>query len=359
MKKLIVAALSLVLALITGSTTFAMSPSSEPIYRGIDVSKWQGNIDFYAVRDSGIEVVYIKSSEGHWTDPEFEANYSKAKAAGLKVGVYHYVTADTVEEARSEAAYFVSVLEGKELDCRLAMDFEYFGYLSTWQINEIGLTFLQTVQSLSGKEMVVYSNLSSARNIWNNEVAQYPLWIAEYGVSEPRDNGKWTEWVGFQYSESGSMPGIYGSSVDLDYYTDGIFLSGEGGVPRVPDDSRPQIPERPKTYVGTYTVQPGDTLSEIAARCGITVEHLAAINKIQNPNLIYAGEVLRIRGTVPISDEASFTGNSSQQGTYTVRSGDTLSEIAARFGTSANQLASLNGISNPNRIYPGQVLRLY
>ena len=172
MKKFLVVTLSLVLSLITGFTAFAMSPSSETIYRGIDVSKWQGNINFYSVRDSGVEVVYIKSSQGHRMDPMFEANYAKAKEAGLKVGVYHYVTAESVQEARSEAAYFVSILEGKEIDCRLAMDFEYYGSLSTWEINEIGLAFLQTVESLSGKGAVVYSNLSSARYIWNNAVAQ-------------------------------------------------------------------------------------------------------------------------------------------------------------------------------------------
>ena len=363
MKKFLVATLSLVLSLITGFTAFAMSPSSETIYRGIDVSRWQGNINFYAVRDSGVEVVYIKSSEGHWTDPEFEANYAKAKEAGLKVGVYHYVTAESVQEARSEAAYFVSILQGKEIDCRLAMDFEYYGSLSTWEVNEIGLAFLQTVESLSGKGAVVYSNLSSARYIWNDAVAQYPLWIAEYGVSQPRNNGKWTEWVGFQYSESGRVPGIYGSSVDLDYYTADIFLSDQGGIPTVPDHARPQVPSNPKTYVGTYTVQPGDTLSEIAARFGITVSHLAEINGIQNPNLIYAGEVLKIRGTVPVTDHGPSTGRRpsatvSGQGTYTVRSGDTLSEIAARYGTSVNALVRLNGIQNPNLIYPGEVLKI-
>ncbi len=358
MKKFLVATLSLVLSLITGFTAFAMSPSSETIYRGIDVSKWQGNINFYSVRDSGVEVVYIKSSQGHRMDPMFEANYAKAKEAGLKVGVYHYVTAESVQEARSEAAYFVSILEGKEIDCRLAMDFEYYGSLSTWEINEIGLAFLQTVESLSGKGAVVYSNLSSARYIWNNAVAQYPLWIAEYGVSQPRNNGKWTEWVGFQYSESGRVPGIYGSSVDLDYYTADIFLSDQGGIPTVPDHARPQVPSSSPTDVGTYTVQSGDTLSEIAARYGTTVNELVRLNGIQNPNLIYPGEVLKIRGAASVSGGTHSGSTTSGQGSYTVQSGDTLSEIAARYGTSVNALARLNGIQNPNLIYPGEVLKI-
>ncbi|MCI8701819.1 MAG: LysM peptidoglycan-binding domain-containing protein [Turicibacter sp.] len=365
MKKFLVVTLSLVLSLITGFTAFAMSPSSETIYRGIDVSKWQGNINFYSVRDSGVEVVYIKSSQGHRMDPMFEANYAKAKEAGLKVGVYHYVTAESVQEARSEAAYFVSILEGKEIDCRLAMDFEYYGSLSTWEINEIGLAFLQTVESLSGKGAVVYSNLSSARYIWNNAVAQYPLWIAEYGVSQPRNNGKWTEWVGFQYSESGRVPGIYGSSVDLDYYTADIFLSDQGGIPTVPDHARPQVPSSSPTDVGTYTVQSGDTLSEIAARYGTTVNELVRLNGIQNPNLIYQnpnliypGEVLKISGTAAVSGGSYSNATATSQGTYTVRSGDTLSGIAARYRTSVNALARSNSIQNPNLIYPGEVLKI-
>ena len=151
--------------------------------------------------------------------------------------VYHYVTATTVEEALTEASFFVSQLEGKTIYSRLAMDFESFGNLTREEINEIGLVFLQTVESLSGKEVVVYSDASNAQTLWNAEIARYPLWVAEYGVSEPQDNGRWNIWVGFQYSDSGRVSGIEGSTVDLDYFTDEIFLSEtETPVPTVPDD---------------------------------------------------------------------------------------------------------------------------
>ena len=100
-----------------------------------------------------------------------------------------------------------------------------------------------------------------------------------------------------------------------------------------------------------YKVQSGDTLSEIAARYGTTVNELVNLNEISNPNLIYPGEVLRIRGNVSGSSSASVA-------TYTVQSGDTLSEIAARYGTTVNELVNLNEINNPNLIYTGEVLRL-
>ncbi len=351
MKKRVIGLVSVITCFYVGMKCYALEPSSEEIYNGIDVSEWQGEIDFEAVKQSGIEVVYIKSSESRWVDPYFESNYEKATAANLKVGVYHYVTARTVEEARLEAAFFVSVLEDKAIDCRLVMDFESFGDLSVAEINEIGLVFLQTVESLSGKEVVVYSDTSDAINVWDESIANYPLWVAEYGVSEPQNNGKWSSWVGFQYSDAGSVSGIGGSSVDLDYFTEGIFLSDQQTpVPSVPDEQKP-TPNEPTTSDVTYTVRSGDTLSEIAMRFGVSVSDLVSWNNIGNPNLIYPGEVLKVR-----VNSAGSTGITKR--TYTVQSGDTLSEIALRFGVSVSNLVSWNNISNPDLIYPGEVLRI-
>ena len=354
MKKIFIAIISFIMCFSFGILSFAFGPSSETLYDGIDVSEWQGEIDFEAVKEAGIEVVYIKSSESNWVDPYFEVNYEKATAAGLRVGVYHYVTAMSIDESREEAAFFVSTLEGKTIDCRLAMDFESFGTLSNDEINEIGLIFLQTVESLSGKEVVVYSDAWNVANIWNDFIAAYPLWIAEYGTStgfnesspqlQLQDHGQWSSWVGFQYSDVGQISGIDSNSVDLDYFTDEIFLSDvETPVPSVPTDIKPSM------SVTTYTVQSGDTLSEIAQRYGTTVAKLVSLNEISNPNLIYPGEVLRIGGTVSSSNEVII---------YTVQSGDTLSEIAQQYGTTVAGLVSLNGISNPNLIYPGEVLRI-
>jgi len=161
--------------------TFAFGPSSDIIYQGIDVSSWQRNIDFSAVRRSGIDIVYIKSSEGQgYIDPYFEANYRNAKANGLKVGFYHYVTARTVEQARTQANFFARVVSGKQADCRLAMDFESFGNLSVEEINEISKVFLETLVSVTKSEAVIYSNAYSARAIFSRELANYPLWVANY-----------------------------------------------------------------------------------------------------------------------------------------------------------------------------------
>ncbi|HFI0724832.1 TPA: LysM peptidoglycan-binding domain-containing protein [Streptococcus suis] len=106
------------------------------------------------------------------------------------------------------------------------------------------------------------------------------------------------------------------------------------------------------TTTSTYVVKSGDTLSGIAARFGTTVSALQSLNGISNPDQIYAGQVLRINGTGGGSPVGGITT------TYTVVSGDTLSGIATRFGTTVSALQSLNGISNPDQIYAGQVLRI-
>ena len=97
----------------------------------------------------------------------------------------------------------------------------------------------------------------------------------------------------------------------------------------------------------TYTVQSGDTLSSIAAKFGTNYQALASLNGISNPNLIYVGQVLRVNGSAS---------NSSVY--YTVRAGDNLSAIASRYGTSYQSIASLNGLANPNLIFAGQTLKI-
>ena len=183
---------------------YALPPASEPTYPGIDVSQWQRDINFAQVKEDGIDVVYIKATEGqNYVDPYFRRNYEQAKANGLKVGFYHFVRAKTEEAARKEADHFASTIAGTNPDCRLAMDFESFGDLSANQVNQISFAFLRRLSEVTGKELVIYSNTYSARTIFSKELAQYyPLWVAQYGPSEPGDNGKWNSWIGFQYTST-------------------------------------------------------------------------------------------------------------------------------------------------------------
>lgn len=109
-------------------------------------------------------------------------------------------------------------------------------------------------------------------------------------------------------------------------------------------------PATPTPASGTYTVKSGDNLSAIAARYGTTADNLAAINGIPNKNLIYPGQVLRLGAATPPPPAPV------QGGHYTVVSGDTLSGIGSKVGVDWPDIASANGIPAPYTIYPGQVL---
>lgn len=315
---------------------------------GMDVSDWQGYIDYTQVKNAGIEIVYIKASQGNSiVDSHFRTNYENAKANGLKIGLYHFLTARSVPEAEQQAQYFASVISGTSPDCKLAMDFEVFGNLTVEEINQISLAFLQKVQALTGKEVIVYSDASNAANTFQRQIADtYPLWVAEYGVTTPK-TGNWASYEGFQYNDRGIVPGIQGY-VDMDTFTDNIFLTSGDTI---------ATPENTTNNVETYTVQPGNTLSQIATQYGTTVSEIAGLNGISNPNLIYVGQVLKIDTTNEIS-----VVNSDKYETnhivYTVQTGDTLTSISQKYDVPIRCIVQLNDIANPNLIYAGERLRL-
>lgn len=323
--------------------TRAIPPSGGRQYRGIDISEFQGEIDFEEVRRSGIEAVYIRAGAGEYTDEYFAENYERARAAGLKIGFYHYVTARSVDEGRRQARFFASLAAGREPDMRLAMDFEYFGSLSVSQINAISEAYLDELTALTKREAVIYSDLSNARNIFSRTLAEkYPLWAAQYGADEPSANGKWREWVGFQYTDEGRVGGIYGN-VDRNIFTEGIFLSDSGRI-----DGEKRTTVRAGTRTLTVYVRAGDTLWAIAREYGTTVEAIVRENRIVDPNRIFAGERLRI--TLPA--------RGSGEEIYTVRRGDTPISIAGKFGVTLSALEDRNGLERGETIYAGDKLSI-
>ena len=338
---------------INPNMVYALTLTSEPIYQGIDVSDWQGYIDYREVKANGVEIVYIKASQGNnIKDPYFDINYENAKANGLKVGFYHFLTATTTEEAEQQARFFTSVISEKIPDCKLAMDYEVFGGVSTNEINNIAQVFLESVKRLTNKDVIIYSDLSNARNTFSRELAQqYPLWIAYYSDYNELENieTNWETWQGVQYTDRGVVNGIRGN-VDRDIYTKEIFLDEESQIPQTenPNDTI-------NTQSVTYTVQRGDTLLEIAQRYGTTVQEIVNINNISNPNLIYPGQILRILTNSTINGSETRGAGSI---TYTVRKGDTLSQIAKAYGVTVRHIVEINSIQNPNLIYPGQKLRI-
>ena len=127
----------------------------------------------------------------------------------------------------------------------------------------------------------------------------------------------WSAWAGWQYSDQGQIPGISGF-VDRDVFTDAMFLESAGQVKPV---DRP----KPSSNIAVYQVKPGDTLWHIALLYRVSVSAIVEENGITNPGMIYPGEKLRI----PIRDD----GAEADDYYYTVRPGDTLSAIAAKYRT--------------------------
>lgn len=208
----------------TAMTAFALPPVEGPQYDGIDISRWQGgSIDFARVKEAAYGIVYIRAGGGgDYTDPDFERNYTEAKAAGMQIGFYYYVDAENETEAGEQAAHFASLVRDKEPDCRPAMEFVIDG-LDNATVNRLALAFLQRAEELSGFAMCVYTNAYNAGNVYSGAITAYPLWIAEYDVERPSDIGTWTAWAGWQYDASASVPGVDGN-VDRDIFTNGIFL---------------------------------------------------------------------------------------------------------------------------------------
>lgn len=262
----------------------AISADTDEVFSGIDVSVYQGDIDFEQVKSSGIEVVYIRAGYGFSvTDPKFEENYTNATKAGLKCGAYYFVTARNTEQAYLQATRFAELISRKAFAARPAMDFEEFGSLGKNGINIVGLAFMQKLRELTGIVPILYTDAYNASETWDWNFAQFPLWVADYDAEEPYVTSNiWQSYAGFQYSDRGEIPGIYGN-VDLDRFTSSVFLNGANEVTptKSPDAIR-------------YTVKRGDTLWGISRKFGTTVENLVKLNSVKNPNLIYVGEKLII-----------------------------------------------------------------
>lgn len=134
---------------------------------------------------------------------------------------------------------------------------------------------------------------------------------------------------------------IAGIPVDYNQFSTSAGSWGKGAVPSSQPSPSP-------VFTNTYTVQAGDTLSGIVLQFGTTVVEMVKANNIKDPNLIYPGQVLTIPSSTSVTEQIE----------YTVRRGDTLSQIARKYGTTVNQLQAWNRISNPDIIFAGQRIRV-
>ena len=188
-------------------------------YKGIDVSKHQGKIDWQKAKDAGVQFAMIRAGYGRYAkqkDKCFEFNYAGAKAAGIPVGAYHYSYAKTVEQAKAEAKTFLAWIKGKTFEYPVGFDIEENDQaeLGKQAVSDIIRAFCEAVEA-AGYYVVVYANKSWFNNYIDDDCkAKYDTWLAEW-----RDDGKPTYRgnVGiWQYTSDGSVSGINGR-VDMNY----------------------------------------------------------------------------------------------------------------------------------------------
>ncbi|MNW41036.1 Lysozyme M1 precursor [compost metagenome] len=184
--------------------------------QGIDVSRYQGKIDWKAVKEDGISFAFIKGSQGKsYRDKTFIGNAQAARAIGVLVGAYHYVddSAKTPEDARKEAVNFVSAINSAggitAFDMPPVMDYESNkSNLSKAAVTAVAKAFLQEVERLTGVRPIVYTYPSFIGNF--SGLSDYPLWIARYSAAQvPPDASGWSRWDFWQYSDGstgGTLP---------------------------------------------------------------------------------------------------------------------------------------------------------
>ena len=190
-----------------------------PILKGIDVSHWQGNINFYKVKKSGINFVIIKaggSDAGFYKDSKFERYYADAKKAGLAVGAYYFVGRNftSAKAGLADAKRFYKIIKGKQFEMPIYLDVE-----TTTPKNKVGATqaciaFCNYLEDKGFYVGIYASDVYGFKERLNlNNLANFDTWVARYGTAPKyvKNYGMW------QYSEHGNISGISGNNVDLDY----------------------------------------------------------------------------------------------------------------------------------------------
>ena len=210
----------------TSSTSTTTTTGDHPI--GIDVSHWQGDIDWAAVADDGIAFAYMKASEGtYYTDDSFFGNEDGARSEGLYTGAYHFAIPDDSSGAE-QAEYFVDNGGGWTADGETlpgVLDIEWNPYsgndcydLSLSELQDWVEDFVTTYESLTGRKPAIYTS----RTYWELCIASAgftdaPLWVADWGGYPPSLPDGWSEYTFWQTDAYGSVDGI-GGDCDMDEY---------------------------------------------------------------------------------------------------------------------------------------------
>lgn len=331
------------------------APSASADMRGVDVSNWQCDIDTYAL-DADFVVAGATWGVGGFGNSclvngvNQAANYQLGRASdsGKGIGVYHYAMG---HDANAEADFFIDNVRGYVGNAVLVLDWEaqdnpQFGngaWVETW---------VRHVHDRTRVWPIVYVQASALGQLTLFVREHCGVWVAQYasmnvtGYQEkPWLYGVYGEAMR-QYTSSGYVSG-YAGRLDLNYFRGerwqwDAYARGDGANVSAPETNAGGSASRSVCVV----VASGDTLSGIAARAGLLPWQSWYGYASGDPAVIYPGETVCYGGDVVVRPDTARA--------HTVVSGESLWSI---FGGDWARVASLNGLSNPNLIYPGQILR--
>lgn len=293
-----------------------------------------------------VDLAIIRVQYGSLTeDREHKNHAANCKKYGVPFGHYAYGCFVSVNDAKIEASDFLRRSDPDAKFLVLDVEGDTVKSCGTKNLAQAAQTFIDTCKA-AGYKTGLYVSHELYKKYGMDKVKADFLWLPRYG----KDNGKPTEKPAYpcdlwQYSQNCRVA-WYPGTVDLNLLIGNKKLSYFTGSVKKATVKNTKSAKKANNTTVTYTVKSGDTFSGIAKKYGTTVANLQKLNSIKNPNKIYVGQKLKISGNV------------STKQYYTVKSGDTLSEIAAKYKTSVNRLVSLNGIKNPNLIRVGQKLRV-
>lgn len=261
-------------------------------FKGIDVSKWNGNIDWKKVKNSGIDFAIIREGYGKKSptqvDKKFKENIEGAKNEGIHVGAYHFSYADSINDAKLEAEFCLENIKGYSLEYPIVLDIEDKEMLkiNTRQRTDICIKFCETIEN-AGYYAMIYTNKNWLDNYLYAEelLKRFDLWIAEWYCEKPSYScGMW------QYSEIGKIDGINGN-VDLNIsyknYPEIMNNKGLNGFKPINNSN--------KNYF-EYTIKKGDTIWDLAVKYlgnGNRYNEIKSLNGMSN-DIIYEGKTLKI-----------------------------------------------------------------
>ena len=183
---------------------------------GIDVSKWQGVVNWKEVQQAGMAFAFARATYGtSEVDSSFKDNWDGMKEAGIVRGAYHFFIA--AEDTVRQAVFFISTVGSLDTDdLPPVIDVESDSGVSSNLVADVQ-TWLDAVAKGLGRTPIIYTAPAYWNANMNSDFGNYPLWVAEYGVAEPKAVNGWTSWTLWQYSSTGKVGGVSGA-VDLDYF---------------------------------------------------------------------------------------------------------------------------------------------